>query len=130
MKSIVTMFTVGLVACTSQAAIYHLITKSDLEQRVKNEYIYEPSLESEGFTHNATLPQVVPAADRHYKGMKDTLLLEIDEKLLTYPLVYDYVERHNQYFPHIYGPINLSAVVKIHVMSVNSDGSYSLPKDL
>ena len=130
MKSILLIVTASLLTSTSQAAIYHLITASDLKQRLKNAYIYEPSLESEGFIHNATLTQVVPAANRHYQGKTDTLLLEIDETLLKFPLRYDYVERHNQYFPHIYGPINFSAVVKVFVMPVNSDGTYHLPGDL
>ncbi len=130
MKSILIIFIMGLLTSASQAAIYHLITESDLKQRLKNDYIYEPSLESEGFTHNATLSQVVPAANRHYKGKRDTLLLQIDERLLQYPLRYDYVERHNQYFPHIYGPINLSAVVKIYVMPISDDGTFRLPRAL
>ena len=130
MKNILAFFTLGLLTSTSQAKIYHLITKSDLRQRITHQFLYEPSLKLEGFTHNATLNQVVPVANRHYKGMQDTLLLEIDEKLLKFPLRYDYVEKLGQHFPHIYGPINLSAVVRIHPMPVNSDGTYRLPKNL
>lgn len=121
---------IGHLTMSADAMTYHLITQPDLEQRLRSGYIYEPSLESEGFIHNATLPQVVPAANRHFRGKSNTLLLEIEETLLDYPLRYDYVERHNEYFPHIYGPINWSAVVNSYSMLVNADGSYALPLEL
>lgn len=111
------------------ATIYHLIGEADLKTRVVDGYLYEPSLETEGFIHGATLLQVVSAADRHYKGVS-TLLLQIDEAILTSPLRYDYAEKHKQFFPHIYGPINLSSVVKTYEMPTNPDGSYRLPKEL
>lgn len=63
--------------------------------------------------------------------LKSTLALDVPlNTRLTYPLRYDYSEKHNQYFPHIYGPINLSAVIKIYEMPKNSDGSFRLPDEL
>ena len=81
MKNILAFFTLGLLTSTSQAKIYHLITKSDLRQRITHQFLYEPSLKLEGFTHNATLNQVVPVANRHYKGMQGLVprLVEIHE---------------------------------------------------
>lgn len=128
MKTFITL--VFFMSLQATATIYHLISEVDLKERVINGYLYEPSLKSEGFIHGATLPQIVPAANRHYKGINKTLLLQIDETRLTYPLRYDYSEKHNQYFPHVYGPINISSVTKIYEMPTNSDGSFRLPDEL
>ncbi len=116
-----------LWARLSSATTYHLIGEQDLRLRTANGFIFEPSLKTEGFTHCATLLQVVAAANRHYKDIERTLLLKIDEKKLIYPLRYDYVESHKQYFPHIYGPINVSAVQQVFLMPRNSDGTFRLP---
>ncbi|OQW50836.1 MAG: hypothetical protein A4S09_10945 [Proteobacteria bacterium SG_bin7] len=113
---------------SSLGSTYHLIGEDDLRSRTRDGYIFEPSLETEGFTHAAKLDQVVAAANRHYKNVNRTLLLKIDESKLIYPLVYDYVERHKQYFPHIYGPLNLSAIEQIFLMPRNADGNFRLPE--
>ncbi|MEK6772675.1 MAG: DUF952 domain-containing protein [Bdellovibrionota bacterium] len=117
-------------AVNSEADVYHLISEGDLKQRTQNGFIFEPSLKTEGFAHCATLLQIIPVTHRHYKGVKDLLLLKIEERYLIYPLRYDYVAKHATYFPHIYGPINLSAVKKVFKMQINSDGSFRLPKDI
>ncbi len=114
----------------SEAVVYHLIRETDLKQRIQNGFIFEPSLKTEGFSHCATLLQIIPAAHRHYKGVKDLLLLKIEERYLIYPFRYDYVAKHAAHFPHVYGPINLSAVKKVFKMQINSDGSFRLPKNI
>lgn len=124
------IFVLLLVSLKTNASIYHLISDVDYKVRVINGSLYEPSLESEGFTHAATVTQVVPVANRHYKRFAKVLLLQIEEDLLTYPLKYEYVDRHNEYYPHIYGPINLSAVIKIYEMVKDKDGNFLLPDEL
>ena len=129
MKKILFLSTLLMLwARLSSATIYHLIGQQDLKLRTVKGFIFEPSLQTEGFTHGATLSQVVAAANRHYKDIERTLLLKIDERKLIYPLRYDYVERHKQYFPHVYGPINMSAVQQVFLMQRNSDGTFRLPE--
>jgi glutathione S-transferase len=45
--------------------------------------------------------------------MPDLVLLHIDESLLRSPLQWDVVGGSPDPFPHVYGPLNLSAVVKV-----------------
>lgn len=70
------------------------------------------SLADEGFVHCSTAAQVDGVLSRFYAGVADLLLLHIDPDLLTSPLRYDEVPGAGT-FPHVYGPINLDAVVHV-----------------
>jgi glutathione S-transferase len=68
-------------------------------------------LAEEGYIHCSTAAQWPGVIERYYLGAPDLVLLHIDEALLTSPLVYEQLPGAPEPFPHIYGPINLSAVV-------------------
>lgn len=70
------------------------------------------SLVDEGFIHCSTAAQVDGVLTRFYAGATDLLLLHIDPDLLASPLRYDEVPGAGT-FPHVYGPINLDAVVHV-----------------
>jgi uncharacterized protein (DUF952 family) len=92
--------------------IYH-VTTSAAWQSAKEKGYYEPlSLETEGFIHNCSREQLPGVLDRYYKGQQDLLLLHIDEDLLEAELKYELAPSVNEEFPHIFGPINVDAVVK------------------
>jgi uncharacterized protein (DUF952 family) len=92
--------------------IYHVTTKSAWEQALQNGFYETASLQTEGFIHNSTQQQVSGVLDRYYKNVTDLLLLHIDESKLTSPLKYELAPSVNEEFPHIFGPINLDAVVE------------------
>lgn len=92
--------------------IYHVTTKiawQEAKQKGSYEHI---SLENEGFIHNCSRAQLAGVLDRYYKGRNDLLLLHIDESLLKAELKYELAPSVNEEFPHIFGPINIDAVVK------------------
>ena len=70
------------------------------------------SLENEGFNHLSTAEQVAATAARFYAGQTDLGLFAIACDQLHSPLQYDDVLDHGT-FPHLYGPLNLSAVVRV-----------------
>jgi uncharacterized protein (DUF952 family) len=115
--------------------IYHLTSRQawrDAQQRA--EYRAE-SLESEDFIHCSTRTQVLPVAEKYYKGQPDMLLLAIDPALLTSELRWEPPSGgapppgvpEGDLFPHIYGPINLDAVLKVYDLESNPDGSFASP---
>ena len=68
------------------------------------------SLEQEGFIHASRRDQVAGVWKRYYADADEKLvLLSIDTERLTSPWREDPVG--NDSFPHIYGPINASAVL-------------------
>ncbi len=73
------------------------------------------SLEQEGFIHASRADQWRGVRARFYADVPEQLvLLEIDPALLTAPVVVEQVPGSDDEFPHIYGPINLDAVVAAH----------------
>jgi uncharacterized protein (DUF952 family) len=92
--------------------IYHVTTKAAWQQALADGFYSAPSLAIEGFIHNSTEAQVAGVLDRYYKNQTDLLLLHIDESKLTAPLKYELAPSVNEEFPHIFGPINIEAVVE------------------
>ncbi len=96
--------------------IYHVTKKQDWEAAVNNGFYEAASLSSEGFIHNSTKEQVSGVLQRYYKNETDLVLLHIDETLITAPLKYELAPSMNQMFPHIFGPININAVVDVETL--------------
>lgn len=98
--------------------IYHVVTKLNWQKAMQGagpggQGFYEAdSLALEGFIHTSKAEQVQGVLDRYYKNKTDLLLLHIDETKLTAPLKYELAPSINEEFPHIYGRLNLDAVVK------------------
>jgi len=93
------------------AIIYHLTTKEEwLDAQRKGQY-EAASLAAEGFIHNSEERQVSGVLERYFKGQTGLVKLSIDTERLTSPLYYDWSASLEDTFPHIYGPINLDAVV-------------------
>ena len=115
--------------------IYHLtLHQSWQEAQQRGDYRAE-SLESEGFIHCSTRTQVLPVAEKYYKGQTGMLLLTIDPALLAAELRWEPPSGGapppgvpaGELFPHVYGPINLDAIVKIYDLESNPNGSYKSP---
>ncbi len=69
-------------------------------------------LDDVGFIHCSQPEQIDGVHDRFYGGVTEpVVLLEIDTDLLTSPWQLDDVPGQPLPFPHVYGPVNLDAVV-------------------
>lgn len=95
--------------------IFHI---ADRERWRSSEGSYTAStigseLADEGFIHLSTQAQVAGVFDRFYRGVADLVLLHVDETLLTAPLVYEQLGDAPGSFPHLYGPLNVDAVVHV-----------------
>ena len=115
--------------------IYHITSRAAWnEARERGDYRAE-SLETEGFIHCSTETQVVPVAEKYYKGQNDLFLLVIEPSLLSSDLKWEPPSggapppgvAEGELFPHVYGPINLQAVVQVIDLESNPDGKYSFP---
>jgi len=93
--------------------IYHIISKKDWNNAQAQDFYAPPSLEKEGFIHNSTQPQIKGVVERYYKDQHDLLLLHIDESKLTAPLKYELAPSVNEEFPHVFGKLNIDAVVNV-----------------
>jgi uncharacterized protein (DUF952 family) len=93
------------------AIIYHLTTQQEwLQAKSKGQY-EAPSLVEEGFIHCSEERQIPGVLERYFQGQTGLIKLQIETDRLTSPLYYDWSPSLEDTFPHIYGPINLDAVV-------------------
>ena len=93
--------------------IYHVTTKLEWAKAVSIGKYEASSLLSEGFIHMSQKDQVSGVLDRYYKGVNDLVLLHVDETLLTAELKYELSPSVNQEFPHLFGALNVEAVVNV-----------------
>ena len=116
--------------------IYHITSRTAwLKARERGDYRAE-SLETEGFIHCSTDEQVVPVAEKFYGGQSDLLLLVIEPELLSSDLKWEPPSGgappagvpEGDLFPHIYGPINLDAIVQVFDLQADPDGKYKFPE--
>ncbi|HET8987078.1 MAG TPA: DUF952 domain-containing protein [Humibacillus sp.] len=97
--------------------IYHLAEQSHWEQaQVDGTYRRSTlgrSLDDEGFVHAASAEQWPGVRERFYADVTEPLvLLHIDEARLSSPVVLEVGDpTTGERFPHVYGPIDLDAVV-------------------
>jgi len=75
------------------------------------------TLEQEGFIHCSDVDQVEPVRAAFYADLSDLLLLTIETERLTSPWKYDEVPGGGT-FPHIYGALNLDAVVDVSLIGM------------
>ena len=115
--------------------IYHLTSRQAWSEAQSRGEYHAESLESEGFIHCSTETQVLPVAEKYYKGQSNMILLKIDPARLSSELRWEPPTGgapppgvpEGDLFPHIYGPINLDAIVKVYDLESNPDGSYKTP---
>jgi glyoxylase I family protein len=90
-----------------------------------------PSLSAEGFIHCSLRAQVIATANTYFRGQADLVLLQIDATKLEAELRYEPpLTMTFEIFPHLYGPLNLDAVVAEFALMPDADGSFSLPEPL
>ena len=109
------------------AIIFHLIQKADWEAAAAAGEIRPESLAEEGFIHcSSDEQQALAVARRLYSGRGGMDLLEVDTDLLGAPVKREAI-RSGQIYPHIYGPLNTSAVTLVRAMEVDASGGFRLP---
>jgi uncharacterized protein (DUF952 family) len=106
--------------------IFHITARSQWQQAQQVGEYRADSLATEGFIHCSQATQLVWVANQFYRGIPDLVLLQIDPAQLTAPLQYDEIETGDQ-FPHLYGALNLEAVVQAIAFPPQHDGTFALP---
>jgi uncharacterized protein (DUF952 family) len=87
------------------------------------------SLATEGFIHCSTPAQVLGPANALFRGRVDLLLLVLDPTRIRAEIRYEGAPGGEQ-FPHVYGPVDLDAVVRAVPFPAEADGSFRLPAGL
>jgi uncharacterized protein (DUF952 family) len=81
----------------------------------------------DGFIHFSTASQVAETARKHFSGQTGLLLIAVDADALGNALRWER-SRNDEFFPHLYGALDLAAVTRIFVLRKRSDGSHEIPE--
>jgi uncharacterized protein (DUF952 family) len=96
----------------STDVICHVTDQTTIDQAIEGVYQCA-SLQAEGFIHCCTENQLAGVLQRYYQGATGLKLLTINPALLSAELVFENTIGGEEKFPHVYGPINMSAVIEI-----------------
>jgi uncharacterized protein (DUF952 family) len=91
--------------------ILHICTQSEWQTaQTTSEYRAE-SLATAGFIHCSRPEQILKVANQYYPGVSNLVLLWINIDKLNADLRWE--ESDGDVFPHLYGPLNLDAVIVV-----------------
>jgi uncharacterized protein (DUF952 family) len=76
---------------------------------------------ADGYIHMSTVDQLAETALRHYSGRSELVLVEVDLEALGPALKWD-ASRGGALFPHLYGPLPVSAATRDRGLSVDGRG--------
>jgi uncharacterized protein (DUF952 family) len=105
--------------------LFHITTRDEWEAAVAAGEYRPASLQSEGFVHLSHERQWRGAANRFFRGRAGLVLLSIERERLRCEVREE--EADGDAFPHLYGPLNLDAVVAVDDLPLAPDGSIGGP---
>lgn len=108
--------------------IYMLIAAADYEAAVPSGLYRPATYDVDKFVHASPPEQLTRLANKYYLDKKDVRLLHIDPSLVKAEIRWE--PATGGLYPHIYGPLNLDAVVRVTRVFTDSDGKIRIdPKD-
>jgi len=109
--------------------IFH-ITKHRQWEQAKSAGVYRgDTLSSEGCIHCSTPQQVLEVANALFHAQKGLVLLCIESDKVRAEIRYEGPEGEEHY-PHIYGPFNIDAVIRVLNFEPGEDGKFELPTEI
>ncbi|MEM8782415.1 MAG: DUF952 domain-containing protein [Planctomycetota bacterium] len=110
--------------------ILHITTRDAWDDARSSGRYEAPSLASQGFIHLSTPEQVVRVANGLFAGQAGLILLCVDRRRVDAEIRDENCEGGTALFPHVYGPLNLDAVVEVVAFEPHADGRFHLPQGL
>jgi uncharacterized protein (DUF952 family) len=115
--------------------IYHITTPAAWADAQIEGQVMAESLATESFIHCSRAEQLLAVANRFYAGVDGLLVLAIDESGVAPWLVNEGPVGTNDpfaqdVFPHLYGPIPLSAVIAAAPLQADVNGQFVWPMAL
>lgn len=120
--------------------ILHLCTTDELAAARVEGARRPPSLDDLGFVHCSDPGTVHLPASRLYAGRTDVVVLVVDTDRLAaraVPVRWEpgvgaqgAEDPHGPWFPHLYGPLPLEAVVAVHPLVPEPDGTFRPPPQI
>ena len=112
---------------TAREAIFHVCKRAEWDA-AEREGVYRGSSQdaADGFIHFSSRVQVAASVGKHRKGQADLVLVSVDAARVSGALRWE-PSRGGQLFPHLYGVLSLSAVIRIDPLPLGPDGHHVFP---
>ncbi len=115
---------------TAAGVLVHLCSVADWAAAQARGELRPESLDSTGFIHLSAPDQVHLPANRLYRGRDDLVLLRVDASRLDAPVRWEHgvpTDPESMLFPHLYGPLSVSAVTDVTAYRPGPDGTFPPP---
>ncbi|MBY0299564.1 MAG: DUF952 domain-containing protein [Methylobacterium sp.] len=99
------------------------------EAEAAGQFLGAPVDLADGFIHFSTAAQVRETAAKHFAGARDLVLVAVEAEALGAALRYE-PSRGGALFPHLYGPLPMSAVRRVVPLPLGPDGVHAFPSSL
>ncbi len=116
------------------STLYHITTGQQLSEAKQTGEYHPPSLTAEGFVHLSQRHQVLVVANLFYRNAADLVCLMIDTDKLRAPLKFESAAHPdgnahaeiplNEQFPHLYGPLNMDAIIGVADLEADDQGKF------
>ena len=83
----------------------------------------------DGFIHFSTAEQAAETARKWFAGQRDLALVAVDADALGDKLKWE-PSRGGALFPHLYGGLELAAVLRVEPLPLDASGRHVFPKSL
>jgi uncharacterized protein (DUF952 family) len=111
----------------TDSVIYHMCRREEWEAAQATGLYHGSSQDrADGFIHFSTAGQVAESAAKHRAGQAGLVLLAVDAAALGNDLKWE-ASRGGALFPHLYGPLPVSAVIRADDLPLGPDGRHLFP---
>jgi uncharacterized protein (DUF952 family) len=117
-----------ITATAAPALVYKIVDRAAAPsfEQGGGVFLGMPIDHADGYIHLSTAMQLADTLSLHFRGQRDLLILAVRTADIAPALRWE-PSRGGQLFPHLYGPLPLSAVVWQEQVSVGPNGEVELP---
>ena len=110
--------------------IYKICTASEWHE-AEHAGVYRGSAvdHRDGFIHFSTAEQSVETASKWFAGQRDLVLVAVDASVLGARLKWE-PSRGGALFPHLYGDLELTAVLRVDPLPLDASGRHAFPNTM
>lgn len=109
------------------ATIYKICSEERWREAERTGLFHGAAIDlTDGFIHFSTAAQVRETAAKHFAGQSGLVLAAIDAAKLGNALKYE-VSRGGALFPHLYAPLDLTAVRWVKPLPLDASGAHQFP---
>jgi len=110
--------------------IFHITSRAEAHEARRSGAYVAAGFDRDGFIHCSYARQLTRVANANFHGRSDLVLLEIDRGRVGCEVIDENLEGGFDLFPHIYGPLPMSAVTSVVDFPCGPDGTFELPADV